>query len=1026
MSFTIYTGATCSSKQQKVITCAHELASHDHRACVFLFPQVAIAKDFSHTFVDDLTFNDASYSLDRWIEKLWEQLGTTDAVISREKREALISESAIAVAKSKNLGVGEVRFIQLPGVQSIINQVIARAGRSALQGKVHDFLGGTLGEGALQVVGHYFDLLVKHHFIEKVDAIHELARKQLDINQVIVVDGFNDFTPEQIELIGELSKNNDVILMMNYSEKSTFCQPLNSIISDIQSKYHASTTDLSSEDGACNDALSEWRLHLESNDLQVHQSALESGSLAISLATSPMSEIVCIGEAIKEALSSFRPQDITVACPRAADIHERLSRYLALDGIELIYDMVLPLKASVFGGAVLDFLASHQRLSGLIDPAIVYDYQPVSKASSALFSPIGDLSQEDFFALDEKVRSTASEFAYARKRTYELNSEADSSKKTLFTLLDGALRSKNQKAFKELFDAMLAHFLAKDCLTSSERSEAALAHHEIIRLLTVTATDADAKNETGTVDVQLFIGKMLGASLKFSQSQHTQAVLLSDMARVRGRRVPCLIVAGLENENFIDSQTLSIDQEIEAWALLHDKSTAAKPPLTSSEESGLLIHEVISAAQQKLVLIGQRASSKGEVKDLVPFFEKIINLFDRRSADREVGDAYLELREQLSLLQNRGITVYDSLDEKVRAVELSLGGKMAELSEATDMGIKVPLRGEHAQPLYPPELMFEAHEFSPSSLEAFAACPYRWYLNSYLASNTIDRQFGPPERGTLIHDTLESFYKAWKETYGSKRIAPANIDDARALFEKASDAYLEEKLSYLKHAKNPEHQEFLSRAVEKAWSRVVADMEILGSEHGDVCFYPDEFELRMGKGRVGDEPTDENLQAWVGDVKITGSIDRVDRDVAGNRFVIDYKGNLSDYKNGSKWLQNGKIQTLLYWLALENATNENVVGAAYSSYEKGNDLAYFVDEDIIPQKLLRENGKAIEMNIEKTLGEIRRIATDGAHLMHEGNVPIAKKESLNGYKLDENKKGCKYCLYQLDCPVLLGSEGGNN
>lgn len=1024
MSFTIYTGPICPDKQQTVIARAHELAARDERACTFLFPQVAIAKDFSHTYVDQLTFNDSSYSLNRWIEKLWEQFGTTDAVVSREKREAFITESALTIASNKSTKDNEARFIQLPGVQSVISQVIAQKGRASLQGKTQAFVDGALGQAASQVVTCYFELLQKHQLVEEVDAINEIARKGLSLSQVIVIEGFNDFTPSQLELIGELSKHNDIMLSLNYSQGITLCQPLECIISETKSKYQADIIDLSFDEGACADALSRWKQRYESKELNDHKSTMDSGALAIYLATSPMAEVVCIGEAIKEALKRFRPQDIAVACPRAADVSERLSKYLSLEGIDLIFDMVLPLRASIFGGAVMDFLSTDKRLSGLINPSVDYDFQPVPKASSVMFSPIGNLAREDFFALDEKVRSTATEFTYARKLASELNTELEDPRRTLFNLLNDALRSKSQKDFKELFDAMLANFLAKDCLTNGERSQAALAHHELIRLLTVTATDADESKGDGTVDVRLFIGKMLKASLKFSQSQHTQAVLLSDMARMRGRKVPCLIVAGLENENFVDSQALSIAQEIEAWAPKSNE-VGALQPLSSSEKAGLLINEVISAAQQKLILIGQRASGKGEVKDLVPFFEKIVNLFDDRPVDREVGDAFLDLREQLRLLQNQGITVIDSQDEKVRIAELSLGGKVGEITEGIGAGIKIPLRGSHAQPLYPPELMFEEHEFSPSSLEAFSACPYRWYLNSYLASNSLDRQFGPTERGTLIHDMLDSFYKAWKETYGSKRITAANIVDARTLFEQASDAYIGEKVSFLKLTNNPEHQEFLSRSIEKAWSRVVADIEILGSEHDEVCFYPDEFELRIGRGRVGDEPTDDNLQAWVGDVKITGSIDRVDRDAAGNRLVIDYKGKLDKYKNGSKWLQNGKLQTLLYWLALENATGEKVVGAVYSSYENDNDLSYFVDEEVIPQKLLRERGRAIEMNIEKTLGEIQRIATDGAHLMHEGNVTIAKSESLNGYVLNEDKKGCKYCLYQ-DCPVRLGVEGDEN
>jgi RecB family exonuclease len=177
-----------------------------------------------------------------------------------------------------------------------------------------------------------------------------------------------------------------------------------------------------------------------------------------------------------------------------------------------------------------------------------------------------------------------------------------------------------------------------------------------------------------------------------------------------------------------------------------------------------------------------------------------------------------------------------------------------------------------------------ASSLSPSAVESYLECPYKWFVIRRLRAEGLDAGFGALEMGSFAHHLLKDFYTAFqKEGYG--KVGTNNLPVARALMDALFDQHLDLQKS-LKRDNNPlialtplEHAEIA--AFKKRLLRFL-DWEALLLPG----FTPRYFELDFGNN----EPF-----VYAG-ASFNGSIDRIDVDASGRAVVIDYKGSLSaDY-----------------------------------------------------------------------------------------------------------------------------------
>ena len=218
-----------------------------------------------------------------------------------------------------------------------------------------------------------------------------------------------------------------------------------------------------------------------------------------------------------------------------------------------------------------------------------------------------------------------------------------------------------------------------------------------------------------------------------------------------------------------------------------------------------------------------------------------------------------------------------------------------------------------------------ARSYSPTALQNFAACPYRFFLQAVHrlepreepeAIETLD----PLTRGGLFAEVQYEILSALREL-DVLPVTPEDLDDASGL--------LDEKLDEVAARWHEE----LAPAIERVWldgiEGIRADLREWMRRAADdpEHWRPEWFELGFGlSDRAQADPhSSADPVAIEGGLSLRGSIDLLERDPAGRIRVTDHKtGKVRAEKNFV--IGGGKtLQPVLYALAAEQrAARENL------------------------------------------------------------------------------------------------------
>ena len=214
--------------------------------------------------------------------------------------------------------------------------------------------------------------------------------------------------------------------------------------------------------------------------------------------------------------------------------------------------------------------------------------------------------------------------------------------------------------------------------------------------------------------------------------------------------------------------------------------------------------------------------------------------------------------------------------------------------------------------------------YSPTALQNFAACPYRFFLQAVHrlepreepeAIETLD----PLTRGGLFAEVQYEILTALREL-DVLPVTPEDLDDASAL--------LDEKLDEVAARKHDE----LAPAIERVWldgiESIRADLREWMRRAADDTEHwrPEWFELGFGlSDRAHRDPNSSAEPVAIeGGLSLRGSIDLVERDPAGRIRVTDHKtGKVRAEKNFV--IGGGKtLQPVFYALAAEQVLTEKI------------------------------------------------------------------------------------------------------
>ena len=238
--------------------------------------------------------------------------------------------------------------------------------------------------------------------------------------------------------------------------------------------------------------------------------------------------------------------------------------------------------------------------------------------------------------------------------------------------------------------------------------------------------------------------------------------------------------------------------------------------------------------------------------------------------------------------------------------------------------------------------------FSPTRLEAWATCPYRYFLSNVLGIAAPEQPeeiatISPLDRGSLIHTVLERFIKtAQEEGTLPGHDLPWTEDHRGLLLAIAEEQFREAEQRGV--TGKPLLWEIARTEILSDLSKFLEEDFDLRSKHG---VSPHSVESAFGISRRLEESVEEQApvewsSAETGMVRFRGVIDRIDVSLDGDSaLVLDYKtGGTTEYTNMDKdpVRRGTRLQLPVYGLAARQLLGDwvDVKVAYWFVSDKGN------------------------------------------------------------------------------------------
>ncbi len=309
-------------------------------------------------------------------------------------------------------------------------------------------------------------------------------------------------------------------------------------------------------------------------------------------------------------------------------------------------------------------------------------------------------------------------------------------------------------------------------------------------------------------------------------------------------------------------------------------------------------------------------------------------------------------------------------------------------------------------------------EFSATQLESYAKCPYKYFVENILRLETIAEpmeELEAFEYGSLIHSILYEFYTNLKE----KGIILSNCNDEEfktaeiLLFKFAERRFDELKL-------NPEfsfyeREKLLGINGRKTQSILYKFLE--EERKNDGSYVPEFFELSFGKVK-NEERYSKKFREGItaGRVKLKGKIDRIDINEKEKTLkVIDYK--LGGTKPTAEDLLTGiSLQLPLYLFAAKELIKKEL-GTEYRPADAQIFSLKYNEKDFGKKSISLKSRKSKSENIEEAIDPAEEMIKICLEMVNKFTTEISQgKFHLSTLKNRETKV-CRFCDFRKICRI---------
>jgi ATP-dependent helicase/nuclease subunit B len=803
----------------------------------------------------------------RHLETLWDVFGDGRRMASDVERDFLLRQ-ALAEAPAVRLG----EYGNSRGVRRVLTRLIERAAEEGAE-----TTGAPDGPGAdvIRVVHSYRSLVAARGLIEREDAFRLLADSEAErMGEPLMVHRFSDLTRSQERFVlAAADAGVDVWVSLPWEAGL----PAAASVEPLASRLRRVATVIQVSEGSYT-AVSELA-RLEAGLFSQPDPVDAEGAVDLVVAQGRDAEAAAIARTVAEHIAAgVRPEEIAVAF-RDAPRHVRaVRRALEAAGVPADYDVRVTAAESPFGRAILHLWA------------FVAEGMSRIHLSAFLRTPFSGADPEVVDAMDARWRASRADMGEALLSALRECPVASARVRLARSLVVGRLDATAVDRWRELADGMLASAYPGDApLLHSAAAVDARVHG---MLQSIVASLAELEGEVGSGDV---IESLREALVSPGAVERPGRVQVMGVERLRSRRFEAVVLGGLTASEFPQGE----GEDGSSSEALGGAVRALGLPAVAQQGAArerLLYYEAVTRARRRLTLVRQESDDEGTEIAVSVFWDETLDLYRDPLAGSAPSGLPLQRRVTASDLG-------DLLPVPERAARIVSQGTIA------DPG----LRGDLARPVV-----------SVSDIEAYLACPYRWFRSRVVAPKALDLEIDARTRGTLAHDTLAEFYRRLPVELGVERVTADVVRDAVGLAERVTG----EVIAGAGRPRSLDEQMALSTIGPLVARLVERDATFL------PAWRPAEFEWSFG---MDDAPHD------FGTFLLRGRVDRVDDGPAGV-VVIDYKTGSSSVTPQAKMLSEGKVQMPLYAAVASAKLGRPVAGGLYRSLSKRLDRGFLLGE----------------------------------------------------------------------------------
>ncbi|GFN34277.1 PD-(D/E)XK nuclease family protein [Tepidimicrobium xylanilyticum] len=284
--------------------------------------------------------------------------------------------------------------------------------------------------------------------------------------------------------------------------------------------------------------------------------------------------------------------------------------------------------------------------------------------------------------------------------------------------------------------------------------------------------------------------------------------------------------------------------------------------------------------------------------------------------------------------------------------------------------------------------------FSISYLESYGKCPYYFLLNNLLNVEEMEREFGDftsLDRGKINHEVLKVYYYNYEDQIRKYILGVETFDP-----EETYDFILNKIKENMNQLGVDLNSKLWQLRIENNASRILefikSDLDRLSKMKKKLI--PIGYEIDFGRR--------EPFEIEIDDVKIpfTGVIDRLDKYVDEDKYIIiDYKNSSYSIKNIEDMISGTSLQLPIYILSQKS----KIVGALYGIISTGEfqvKIGIVDEKDLINKK---NKGALTEEELDELLNITKDFIRFYIESIHKGNFSVDPKECL------------PYCIYKNIC-----------